>query len=77
VKDRDALIVHMEKEQIMTKIYFSPVHQTHYYKNVLHYTDALPVTDEIAGDIISLPFYPGISRAELDTVIGAMQEFYR
>lgn len=77
VKDRDALIAHMEKEQIMTKIYFSPVHQTHYYKKVLHYTDALPVTDEIAGDIISLPFYPGISRAELDSVIGAMQEFYR
>ena len=70
-------MAHMENKKIMTKIYFSPVHQTHYYKNVLHYTDSLPVTEKIAQEIVSLPFYPGISHTEINTVINAIQEFYR
>ncbi|MFA4849321.1 MAG: DegT/DnrJ/EryC1/StrS family aminotransferase [Methanoregula sp.] len=77
VQKRDALMAHMESSQIMTKIYFSPVHQTHYYRNVLKYTDSLPVTEKISGEIISLPFYPGISHGEIDSVISTMQEFYR
>jgi perosamine synthetase len=77
IQDRDALITHMEKKKIMTKIYFSPVHKTHYYKNVLKYTDELPVTDRIADEIISLPFYPGITREEMDAVVSGIAEFYR
>jgi perosamine synthetase len=77
VKNRDALMAHLEKKKIMTKIYFSPIHKTHYYQKVLKYSDTLPVTERIADDVISLPFYPGISREEMDIVIRVIQEFYR
>lgn len=77
VQKRDALMTHMENKRIMTKIYFSPVHKTHYYRNVLKYTDSLPVTEKISNEIISLPFYPGISHGEIDTVMRAIQDFYR
>jgi perosamine synthetase len=74
---RDKLIKYLETKGIMTKVYFSPVHTTHYYRNVLGYTDTLSVTDAVAGKIISLPFYPGISRADMDCVIEEIETFYR
>jgi len=72
---RDALMKHLEGKGIMTKIYFPPVHKTHYYQNVLGYSPCLPVTDTVSGDIVSLPFYPGITRDEMDTVILAIRKF--
>jgi dTDP-4-amino-4,6-dideoxygalactose transaminase len=33
------------------------------------------MTDTVSGDIVSLPFYPGITRDEMDTVILAIREF--
>jgi len=75
VKKRDALLKYLEKKGIMTKIYFPPVHKTHYYKNVLGYSCSLPVTDAVSEDIVSLPFYPGITTDDLDFVIEAIRDF--
>jgi perosamine synthetase len=74
-KRRDALMKYLEGKGIMTKIYFPPVHKTHYYQNVLGYTCSLPVTDAISSDIVSLPFYPAITRDEMDLVINSIREF--
>jgi perosamine synthetase len=76
VEKRDELMHHLEKQGIMTKVYFSPVHQTHFYKNVLKYQDVLPVTEHVASEIISLPFYPGITQGEIDNVINEIEKFY-
>ncbi|MFA4825889.1 MAG: DegT/DnrJ/EryC1/StrS family aminotransferase [Methanoregula sp.] len=76
VEKRDELIHYLEKQGIMTKVYFSPVHQTHFYKNVLKYQDILPVTEQVASEIISLPFYPGITRGEINYVINEIEKFY-
>jgi dTDP-4-amino-4,6-dideoxygalactose transaminase len=67
----------MEREGIMTKIYFSPVHLTHYYKDILKYRCRLPVTEKVADSIISLPFYTGISHAEIDTIVNTIDAFYQ
>jgi len=74
-KRRDGLMKYLESQGIMTKIYFPPVHETHYYRKVLGYTCQLPVTDAVSKDIISLPFYPGIKRDEMDMVIQGIREF--
>jgi perosamine synthetase len=74
-KKRDDLIKYLEREGIMTKIYFPPVHKTHYYQNVLGYSCSLPVTDIVSEEIVSLPFYPGITRDDMDLVIQAIKEF--
>jgi len=72
---RDDLMRYLANKGIMTKIYFAPVHKTHYYKNVLGYTCSLPVTERVANEIISLPFFPGISEEQLNCVIQAIEEF--
>jgi len=76
VKDRDALIQYLETKGIMTKIYFSPVHYTHFYRSPMDGSYNLPTTEKVSEDILSLPFYPGISRDDIDYVIESMKEFY-
>ena len=76
VKDRDALMRYLESKGIMTKIYFSPVHSTHFYRSQVSGSYNLPITEKVADDTLSLPFYPGISRDDIDSVIDSMKEFY-
>jgi len=75
-KDRDNLIKHLDSCGIMSKIYFSPVHETDFYKNTQKYKCNLPITEKIARSIISLPFYPGISHEDIDTVVVSIRDFY-
>jgi len=77
VKQRDALMKYLAEGGIMTKVYFSPVHETHFYKKVMAYKDSLPLTEKISKEILSLPFYPGITREEIDIVVGKIQSFYK
>lgn len=76
-KDRDNLMKYLAAAGIMTKIYFPPVHTTHFYKNVLKYDCDLPVTMKVFSDIISLPFYPGMPVEDMDYVVEKITEFYR
>ena len=72
---REQLMKYLSDLGIMTKVYFSPVHETHFYKTVLGYECSLPVTEKCCKYILSLPFYPGITRDDMDSVIQAIREF--
>lgn len=76
-QNRDGLIKHLESRGIMSKIYFSPVHKTYYYKDVLHNSPSLPVTERVSDSIMSLPIYPGMKEEEICCVTDAIREFYR
>lgn len=76
-QQRDGLMQHLEQHGIMTKIYFPPVHQTRYYHDTLKYNISLPVTERISKEIVSLPFYPGISRKEADLVVHTISGFIK
>jgi perosamine synthetase len=77
VKNRDSLMKHLAAAGIMTKIYFSPIHTTHFYKNILKYNCDLPVTMRVFSDIISLPFYPGMPETDVNYVVDTIKEFYQ
>jgi len=74
--NRDALMSHLGKRGIMAKVYFPPVHLTHFYRNVLHDTSSLPVTEKLARDSLTLPMYPSLSSAEMDFMIGEIGGFF-
>jgi perosamine synthetase len=76
VPDRDGLMQFLTEHGIMTKIYFQPVHLTHYYRNVLGYRISLPVTENVANDIISLPIYPGMPDEDIKKVVQVISEYY-
>jgi perosamine synthetase len=77
VDKRDLLMEYLEQKGIMTKVYFTPVHKTYFYQSKLKHNCKLPVTDEISDSILSLPFYPGISKDDIDNVVYYIKEFYQ
>jgi perosamine synthetase len=76
VPDRDGLMKFMTEQGIMTKIYFPPVHLTHYYHHELGYQVSLPVTESVANDIVSLPIYPGMPVEDVEKVVQVISEYY-
>ena len=74
--DRDGLMQFLTEQEIMTKIYFLPVHLTHYYHHELGYQVSLPVTERVANDIVSLPIYPGMPVEDAEKVVQVISEYY-
>jgi perosamine synthetase len=73
---RDGLMGHLADRGIMTKVYFFPVHSTHFYRDVLKYDVSLPVTEKTADRVLTLPIYPSMTGGEMDAIIGGIKSFY-
>lgn len=73
---RDELKDYLASREIMTKIYFSPVHITHFYQNILGYECKLPVTEELAENVLTLPMHPCLTFEEIDCVVNEIKNFY-
>jgi perosamine synthetase len=73
---RDELIKYLKDNGIITKIYFDPVHLTHFYKDKLKYRCELPVTENVAKKVITLPMFPDIKKEELDYITEEISNFY-
>jgi perosamine synthetase len=74
-KTRDALQRHLTKAGIMTKIYFEPIHlKTYYMKEFNDKENDLPVTEEIAGKVITLPLYPSLTKKEMDYILHEIEK---
>ncbi|MBR1368137.1 aminotransferase DegT [Methanocalculus chunghsingensis] len=76
VPQRDVLMKYLAEQGIMSKIYFDPVHLTHLYRSLPGYEVSLPVTEMVAGDILSLPIYPGMPEEEIIRVVDTIAEYY-
>ena len=75
-KVRDALREFLAKRGIMTKVYFDPVHLTHFYRESFgHKEGELPVTEQISSEVLTLPLYPTMTKKEIGYVINSIIEF--
>jgi len=75
-KLRDRLLEHLAKRGIMTKVYFYPIHQTHFYRNELKYDCELPVTESIAQQVLTLPMYPSLTEEEIGFIANEVRDFF-
>jgi len=73
---RDALSAYLAKQGIMTKVYFHPVHQTHFYKNKLGYRCDLPITKSLSRQVLTLPMYPTLTEHEIDFIADQVATFF-
>jgi len=73
---RDALSAYLARKGIMTKVYFSPVHFTHFYKNGLGYNCELPVTERLSQQVLTLPMYPALTEDEIDYMADRIIAFF-
>jgi len=73
---RNKLMKFLTKKGIMSKVYFSPIHQTKFYKQLgISKRKDLIVTERISNEILSLPLYPNMKKEELKYIVDSVSEF--
>jgi dTDP-3-amino-3,4,6-trideoxy-alpha-D-glucose transaminase len=71
---RDELRQHLLASGIGCDIHYPlPTHLQPAYRNLGYQAGDLPVTEALAGRILSLPLYPELTRAEVETVAAAVR----
>jgi perosamine synthetase len=73
---RDALSANLSQKGIMTKVYFAPVHLTHFYKSELGYKSDLPTTESLSRQVLALPMYPTLTGDEIDYIASEVVAFF-
>lgn len=73
---RDTLLAYLTQRGIMTRVYFSPVHLTYFYKSNLGYNCQLPVTERLSQQVLTLPMYPSLTEDEIDYITDEVATFF-
>lgn len=77
VEERDALRAYLQAKGIGTAIHYPmPVHLQPAYRRLGYLPGSLPVTERLAGRILSLPMFPGVTEEQVAAVCGAIRNFY-
>jgi dTDP-4-amino-4,6-dideoxygalactose transaminase len=71
---RDAVIDALTRRSIGTSVHFIPVHQLSGYRRILGPEEcrSVPVTDQVAREVLSLPMYPALADADVTRVADAL-----
>ena len=76
-KDRDRLAAFLGEKAICMDIYYPvPLHLQECFRDLGYKKGDLPVAEEAAGSVLSLPVYPELTADEKDYVVGTIAEFY-
>ncbi|MBI3891756.1 MAG: DegT/DnrJ/EryC1/StrS family aminotransferase [Candidatus Wallbacteria bacterium] len=75
--ERDRLAQHLAGRGIGTLIHYPvPLHLQEAFTPMGHKAGDFPVTERLAGQILSLPLFPEMADEELERVANAVREFY-
>ena len=70
---RDGLQSYLTKQGIGTAVHYPvPVHRQPAYHRLGYEVGSLPMTEEVCGDILSLPIHPHMSKTEVESVSQAI-----
>jgi dTDP-4-amino-4,6-dideoxygalactose transaminase len=75
-REREALGEHLKTKRIYTGLHYPlPVHLQNCYASWDYRRGSLPVTEQVAGEILSLPLFPGLTVAQQQRVAAAIESF--
>jgi len=75
-KARDGLKGYLAEKGVMTKVYFSPVHLTGFYREKFGFQGGeLPMTEKISKQVLTLPMYASLTKDEMDYVADSVRSF--
>ncbi len=76
LQERDALREHLKARGISTGIHYPiPLHLQPAYRHLGYKKGDFPITEECARQVLSLPIYPELTRAQMEEVAQAIKEF--
>jgi dTDP-4-amino-4,6-dideoxygalactose transaminase len=71
--DRDALAKHLNSQGVSTALHYPlPVHLQKCYRKWGYGAGCLPVTEQAAAEILSLPMFPGLTPSAQQRVVSAL-----
>ena len=74
---RNSLHDYLTKKKIFSKVYFSPIHLTDFYKSKYGYDkNSLPLTEKISQEVLTLPLYPNMTNEEKTYLVESIKEFF-
>jgi dTDP-3-amino-3,4,6-trideoxy-alpha-D-glucose transaminase len=74
--ERDALRAHLTREGVASGIHYPvPIHRSEAYASLSVDAGSLPVSEAVAGQVCSLPIFPGISDREIGRIVSAVGSF--
>jgi dTDP-4-amino-4,6-dideoxygalactose transaminase len=75
-EERDRLIDYLNEKEIGTIIHYPiPPHLAEAYQYLGHKEGFLPITEHLAKTVLSIPMYNGMTEAEQNYVINALNDF--
>jgi dTDP-4-amino-4,6-dideoxygalactose transaminase len=76
-RDPAALAEHLRARSIGTgRHYPTPPHLTEAYAHLGYTSGAFPVAEELARTGLSLPIFPGMTQAQVEAVVEAIEEYF-
>lgn len=74
---RDALRTFLAGRGVGTSVYYPlPLHLQPCFAYLGYRAGQCPESERAAGEVLSLPIYPELTRAQLDEVVGGVREFF-
>jgi dTDP-4-amino-4,6-dideoxygalactose transaminase len=75
-KYRDALLAHLYANGVGAGIHYPvPVHRQKAYAHLGYGNLGLPVTEQVAAEVLSLPLYPELSQEQIGYVVDTVRKF--
>jgi dTDP-4-amino-4,6-dideoxygalactose transaminase len=78
VPNRDRVLAHLRDNGVGAQIHYpTPIHLTEAFSAYGQGTGSCPNAEQVTGEILSLPMYPGITQAQQDRVAEVLAEAMR
>ncbi len=75
-EQRDALISFLKSRNIFSVFHYLPLHLSNMARRCAAREPRCPVTEDVSGRLVRLPFYAGLSENDQMRVVEAIQEFH-
>ncbi|HET8647601.1 MAG TPA: dTDP-4-amino-4,6-dideoxygalactose transaminase, partial [Vicinamibacteria bacterium] len=75
VDARDRCLHHLRQAGVQATFHYVPLHSSPFGRGLQPVPPVLPVTERVAGTLLRLPLYPGLTDADVDRVVAAVRSF--
>ena len=73
--DRNRVIDYLRENGVECKPYFTPIHLHPFYRKMFDYKEGdFPVTEDVTGRTIALPFFNNLKEEQIDYVVEKLKE---
>ena len=73
--DRNKVIKYLNEEGVQCKPYFTPIHLQPFYRKMFGYKEGdFPITEDVTGRTIALPFFNNLKEEQIDYVVEKLKQ---